>query len=181
MMALNPALLDLLARALTYPDAATSALLTECQAADGWADPAAAEPLGRFAAAVAGDSVEAMQERFTGAFDFDPKCSLDIGWHLYGENYDRGDFLVRLRGELAAHGVEEGVDLPDHLPHVLQLLARMPADAASALGRDSVIPALDKILAGLDGRETPYEHVVRSVHAAVSGFAPVAIGGLSHV
>lgn len=180
-MAQDTALLELLARALTYPDARTPALLAECRAAAGWADPAAAEPLGLFAAALSGESVEAMQERFTGAFDFDPKCSLDIGWHLYGENYDRGDFLVRLRGELAAHGVEEGVDLPDHLPHVLQLLARMPADAASALGRDSVIPALDKILAGLDGRETPYEHVVRSVHAAVSGFAPAVIGDAIHV
>ena len=180
-MALNPALLELLARALTYPDARTPALLAECQAAGGWADPAAAEPLGRFAAALSSESVEAMQECFTGAFDFDPKCSLDIGWHLYGENYDRGDFLVRMRGELAAHGVEEGVDLPDHLPHVLHLLARMPADAASALGRDSVIPALDKILAGLDGRETRYEQVVRAVHAAVSGLAPAVIGDAIHV
>ncbi|MDO8681368.1 MAG: molecular chaperone TorD family protein [Acidobacteriota bacterium] len=180
-MSRDPALLSLLARALTYPDATTPALLTECGAAGAWAAPAAADELRRFAATMEGETIEVMQERFTGAFDFDPKCSLDIGWHLYGENYDRGDFLVRMREALAAHSIEEGVDLPDHLPHVLQLLARMPADAAAELAGASVVPAVEKILGGLDGRGTPYEHVVRSIHAAVSGFAHATAGDAPHV
>ena len=46
--------------------------------ASGRSPPPAVELL-RFAEAVSGDTVEAMQERFTRAFDFDPKCSLDIG------------------------------------------------------------------------------------------------------
>ncbi len=180
-MARDPALLALLARALTYPGAATPELLAECSAAGGWAEPAAAGELRRFAEAMAGDTVEVMQECFTGAFDFDPKVTLDIGWHLYGDNYDRGDFLVRMREALAAHGVEEGVDLPDHLPRVLLLLARMPPDAAAELAGASVVPAVEKILGGLDGHGTPYEHVVRSVHAAVSGFARATTGEAPHV
>lgn len=179
-MVRDPALLALLARTLAYPDAATPALVAECGAAGGWAESAAADSLRQFAEAMAGQTVEAMQERFTGAFDFDPKCSLDIGWHLYGDNYDRGDFLVRMREALAAHGIEEGVDLPDHLPHVLRLLARLRPDAAAELATASIVPAVDKILAGLDGRGTPYEHVVRSIHAAVSGFACAPAGEAPH-
>lgn len=180
-MARDPALLTLLARALTYPDVDAPALLAECGAADGWAEPAAAAGLRQFAEAVTGDTVEAMQERFTRAFDFDPKASLDIGWHLYGENYERGDFLVRMREALAAHGIEEGVDLPDHLPRILRLLGLMPPDAAAELAGASVVPAVEKILGGLDGHGTPYRHVVMSVHAAVSGFARATAGETPHV
>ncbi|HQZ40180.1 MAG TPA: nitrate reductase molybdenum cofactor assembly chaperone [Vicinamibacterales bacterium] len=179
-MAGDSALLVLLARALTYPDAAAPALVAECSAAGGWAEPAAAAALGRFAEALAGDTVETMQERFTQTFDFDPKCTLDIGWHLFGENYERGDFLVRMRVALAAHGIEEGVDLPDHLPNALRLLARMAPDRAAELASVSVVPAVEKILAGLDGRDSPYEQIVRSVHAAASGLAHATAGEVPH-
>ncbi|MCC7240969.1 MAG: nitrate reductase molybdenum cofactor assembly chaperone [Acidobacteria bacterium] len=179
-MAGDSALLVLLARALTYPDAATPALVAECSAAGRWAEPAAAAELALFAKALAGDTVDTMQERFTQTFDFDPKSTLDIGWHLFGENYERGDFLVRMREALAAHGLEEGVDLSDHLPNLLRLLARLPPEAAAELASASIVPAVEKILAGLDGRDTPYEHVVKSVHAAASGLAHATAGEAPH-
>ncbi len=180
-MTRDPALLVLLARTLTYPGADTAEIVAECGAAGAWAGPTAAEGLGRFAEAVAGDTVEAMQERFTQAFDFDPKSTLDIGWHLYGENYERGDFLVRMREALAAHDLVEGGDLPDHLPLILRLLARMPVDAAAELAGTSVVPAVEKILAGVAGHDTPYEHVIRSIQAVMGELAHATAGDMPHV
>lgn len=171
----------LLSRALTYPAADAPALLARCRSASDLSAPDVARLLRQFAADMDGQSVEAMQERFTGAFDFDPKCSLDIGWHLFGENYDRGDFLVRMRETLATHGVDEGVDLPDHLPHVLLALSRMDRSAAADLAGTFVVPALEKILAGLDGQQSPFEHVIRAAHSLVSTYACAASGGAPHV
>ena len=174
-------MLSVLAAALTYPDASTPALVARCADAGSWAPPGTADDLRAYAACLAGESMAAMQEQFIAAFDFDPKCSLDIGWHLYGENYDRGDFLVRLRGLLAAHGLDEGHELPDHLPHVLRLLGRLPADAAAALATESVVPAVDKILEGLKTREGLYPPLMRSVRAVVSALAHPAVEEAPHV
>lgn len=173
--------LTLLADALGYPGPSTPALVARCADAAAWAPPEVADDLRAYAAGVAGESLAGMQEQFIAAFDFDPKCTLDIGWHLYGENYDRGDFLVRLRGLLAAHGLDEGHELPDHLPQVLRLLERLPADAAAALAAESILPAVDKILEGLGPQEGPYAHVLRGVRTVVSALAPRPVEEARHV
>lgn len=180
-MAGDPQVLSVLAAALTYPDQSTPALVARCAAAAAWAPPGAADDLCAYAACLAGESIASAQEQFIAAFDFDPKCSLDIGWHLYGDNYDRGDFLVRMRDLLARHGIDEGHELPDHLPHVLRLLARLPADAAATLAAESIVPALDKILEGLGAREGPYPALMRGVRAVVSALARRDVDEVSHV
>ena len=78
-----------------------------------------------FAAGIAGLSLYQRQELFIQTFDLNPVCSLEMGWHLFGENYDRGLLLVKMRQLLRAHGIAEGAELPDHLPNGLRLLARM--------------------------------------------------------
>lgn len=180
-MAGDPQVLSVLAQALTYPDEATPALVARCADAGQWAPPDAAAALSGYAARLDGLTLEGMQEQFIGAFDFDPKCSLDIGWHLYGDNYDRGDFLVRMRDLLARYGIDEGHELPDYLPHLLHLLARLPADAAAALATESVVPAVDKILDGLAAREGPYLALMRGVRAVVSALTAQDVDEVSHV
>lgn len=174
-------MLSVLAEALTYPNQSTPALVARCADAAAWAPPEAAGDLCAYAACLAGEPIAAAQEQFIAAFDFDPKCTLDLGWHLFGENYDRGDFLVRLRGLLAANGLDEGHELPDHLPNVLRLLGRLPADAAAALAAESVVPAVDKILEGLGPREGPYPPLMRSVRAVLSALAQPAVEEAPHV
>ena len=63
-----------------------------------------------------------LEELYTRTFDINPVCSLEVGWHLFGEDYNRGAFLVRMRGLLREHGIEEGAELPDHLESVLRVL-----------------------------------------------------------
>jgi nitrate reductase molybdenum cofactor assembly chaperone NarJ/NarW len=48
-----------------------------------------------------------LEELFTITFDMNPDTCLELGWHLYGESYQRGEFLVKMRQALDAAGVAE--------------------------------------------------------------------------
>jgi len=128
------------------------------------------------AAAIEGYSTEKIQELFVGTFDMNPDGAPDIGWHLYGENYDRGEFLVKLRGEMRRYGIPESTELPDHLSHVLPLVARMPEPEAGEFAKSHLLPALEKMLASLEGKQNPFEKLLRTVKALAETALPVAAG-----
>ena len=123
----------------------------------------AIEGLESFAAFVRNGPVEPLEELFTRTFDISPVASLEVGWHLYGEDYSRGAFLVRMRGLMREHGVPESVELPDHLTHALTVLGRLKGEEADELACAFVLPALTKILAAFEGKESPYEAPLRAV------------------
>ena len=93
----------------------------------------------------------AMQELYVQTFEFNPACTLEIGWHIFGENYERGEFLVRMREQLRRHGITESSELPDHLCHILPLLDRLEPEEAADLVGLFVLPALAKIKDALNG------------------------------
>jgi nitrate reductase delta subunit len=113
----------------------------------------------------------AMQELYIQTFEFNPACTLEIGWHLFGENYERGEFLVRMRGELRRHGIAETTELPDHLTHVLRLIKRMEHDEAARLAGEAVLPALEKIQLPEDN---PYRPVLDAIRANLRADFPDA-------
>ncbi len=160
----DPDLHDALAKAVGYPDEGFLASLDRCVALAGGK---AGAPLRRFRDRCVGRRLEELQELYTQTFDLDPACSMEIGWHLHGENYARGEFLVEMRRALRKHGVAEGTELPDHLTHVLPVLARMPSEEAARLAVKGAAPALDKILEGLKGRDCLYEDLVRATRDVV--------------
>ncbi|MCZ7680358.1 MAG: molecular chaperone TorD family protein [Sandaracinaceae bacterium] len=133
--------------------------------------PAVASAVARLAAALDEGGLEHLQELYTQSFDLNPAASLDIGWHLFGESYKRGAFLVGLRQDLREHELAEGSELPDHLPCVLRLLAELEdGEHAELLLRSCVAPALIAILRTLRGREDhPY---VPILEAASECFGP---------
>jgi len=102
-----------------------------------------------------------LEEAFTRTFDVNPACALEIGWHLFGEDYMRGQFLVRMRGELTEHEIPESSELPDHLTHVLAVIAAMPDDEARQFSHACVFPALHRMQVSLDKNESPYRHLIR--------------------
>lgn len=157
-----------LARLLVYPDGEYCGQLDEAIGVVRRESPQAADHLAELAAALGPLSPEEREELFTRTFDVKPLTALEIGWHLFGEDYHRGTLMVRLRSELRRHGVEESRELPDHLTHVLSLLDRMPEDEAEAFAQACVIPAVEKILQGFREKENPYEHLLRAV-ASVLG------------
>jgi nitrate reductase molybdenum cofactor assembly chaperone len=157
------ALYDRLAGLLAYPGPDYRRRVALCAESLETLEPAAVPLLNAFLQRTAGSSPEDLQELFTRAFDLNPVCSLEIGWHLYGENYERGALLVRMREELRRHRVAESTELPDHLAHVLPLLARMPAAEAERFAAGSVLPALDKMRTAWNDTENPFGRILEAL------------------
>ncbi len=101
-----------------------------------------------------------LEETYTRTFDVNPSCALEIGWHLFGEDYMRGQFLVRMREELRKYEIAESGELPDHLTHALPVLASMPEEEAQQLAHACVFPALYKMQEALEKCESPYRHLI---------------------
>ena len=85
--------------------------------------------------------------------------TLDLGWHLFGEDYNRGLFLVKLRQLMRQLGIEETQELPDHVSLVLKVLGRLPPAEAACFAYSCVIPALRTVCEGL-GADHPYCGVI---------------------
>lgn len=158
-----------LAALMVYPDHEYGRHVTAGLAAVGLADPAAAEPLAAFAEWVGPAPTTLLQEQFIHTFDFNPACALEVGWHLYGENYERGAFLIRIRQDLREHGIPETSELPDHLTHLLALVARFDPSRARALVADALAPAIRKMRNALEGGESPFNDLLASLQILLDG------------
>lgn len=110
---------------------------------------------------VGSHDVHELEEHFTRTFEINPQCALELGWHLFGEEYLRGQFLVRLRGELRRFAIPESTELPDHATHVLAILSAMPNDEAAVFAEACVLPALDKMLQAFEGKQNAFEYLLR--------------------
>lgn len=161
------ALYDRLADLLAYPEPDWTDRLDRALEGTVKAHPAAARALASFRDRVRGSSVEEIQELYTRTFDINPVCTLEVGWHVYGEDYARGAFLVGMRQRLRDNNLPESCELPDHLTHVLALLGRLAGEDADELAGHYALPALEKMLAGMDGAEHPYLALVEAVRLVV--------------
>ena len=117
----------------------------------------------QFCAPIRNLGTDDLRELFTYTFDLNPMCTLEIGWQLYGEDYQRGEFLVRMREELREHSLRESGELPDHLTHALALLARLEPEEASGFAGGYLLPALDKMRASWREQSNPFAALVESV------------------
>ncbi len=156
-----------------YPTEAYAHRLAACrQALDGEGD-----HLKDFEDHCAGMNKGELEEMFTRTFDFDPKRALEVGWHIYGEEYARGALLVRLRSELREHSIPESRELPDHMTHVLILLGRLEGSDANELAGRYVLPAIDLLLAAIADTDCPYEPLLKVTRSVVRAMHPDATVG----
>jgi nitrate reductase assembly molybdenum cofactor insertion protein NarJ len=114
----------------------------------------------------------AAQELYVQTFEFNPACTLEIGWHLFGENYERGEFLVRMREQLRRCGIAESSELPDHLTHLLVLIERMEHEEGAELAGQYLLPALAKIQDGL--KDNAYGSLIAAIQAKLEADYPDA-------
>ena len=154
---------DVLASVLSYPDAELDSKLDRCVEVISAAEPELSQRFSTWAEGVRCLSLEDRQEVYARTFDLSPKCTLEIGWHLFGEQYDRGTFLVWMRGQLREFGLAESTDLPDHARHVLAVLGRLEPKAADSFGTACVLPAMEIIRDGLRKLDSPYELLVDAI------------------
>ncbi len=159
-----PKVLNALSRLLCYPDDQTvqTAELLYVVLHGELAE--AAREVAAFGAFADQHDLYELEETFTRTFDVNPCCALEVGWHLFGEEYARGMFLVRMREELRKYNLPESVELPDHLCHVLAVVAAMPDDEATRFVQACVQPAAARMDQALRTKDTPYRHVVRCLH-----------------
>lgn len=155
-----PKVMNALARLLTYPDEHTTQgaelLFVVLQSEI----PEAASAIAQFGSFLEQHESAEVEEAFTRTFDVNPTCALEVGWHLFGEEYARGMFLVRMREELRKYGLSETHELPDHISHVLSVVAAMPESEAARFVRACVQPAVKKMHDALENKDTPYRDVV---------------------
>jgi nitrate reductase delta subunit len=156
--------LDFYTPLFAYPDEFYRARALACADATGSAE------MRTFADAVEPLSLGQLQEAFIQAFDLNPASTLEIGWHLFGEQYERGEFLVDMRGRLREAGIPETGELPDHVLHVLPLMSRLEPADARAFADKFVRPALAKIEAGLPG-DSVFAALVRGLSKALTAEA----------
>lgn len=119
--------------------------------------------LNKFFSGISSSSLTELEELYTRTFDINPIANLEIGWHLYGEQYERGEFLVMMRSVLREHAVEESSELPDHLTHILLALGRMKKEEADAFAMKYIAPSIGKIIEAFGEAENPYIHLLHAI------------------
>jgi nitrate reductase delta subunit len=158
----KPTIPELLAPLFSYPGGDYHARAGECLKATRGESPEAGTPLAEFSASIEGLSTEQLQELYTRTFDLNPMCTLEIGWQLYGEDYHRGEFLVKMRQQLRKHELHESGELPDHMTHALVLLAKLRPEEAAEFAGEYLLPSLDKMRAGWRENRNPFAALLES-------------------
>lgn len=117
------------------------------------------------------------EERYSGLFDLRPVCTLHLGYHLFGEAYQRGALLAGLVAEMRKAGMVPEGDLPDFLPSVLRLLATLPpGEDRETLVDALLLPALTRMTDAVKEVSNPWAEVLRSLPAFLAplgGGAPL--------
>ncbi|MCZ2152697.1 MAG: hypothetical protein LC114_02160 [Bryobacterales bacterium] len=160
----DPEAMERIAALLTYPDDAFEQTLAD---AVEWAASNEVVDVQRFAADVEGRSAARMQELYIETFDMNPAATLDIGWHLFGEDYARGDLLAKLRAAHRHYGIDERHELPDNLALVLRLILHFSDSDAEAFVREYLAPAVVKIQKGFKQNDNPYLHLLNALLACL--------------
>ncbi len=163
MMSLDRKAYDALSRLIGYPRAGFDEACEEWVSVIREQSPQAGRILEGFQAFLEAHSVEKLEEYYTRTFDNSQSAALEIGWHLFGESYERGAHLVHMRALLRELEIEEGGELPDHLSNVLAILARCDATLARNMAEQMVEPAVKKICISLAADQNPYESVLDAV------------------
>jgi nitrate reductase delta subunit len=160
-------LLALFADILDYPRPGLAELTRECEER---VPSTAVDGLHEFRRFVTENSREKLEEAYTVTFDMGVERCPYVGYHLYGDGYNRNKFLQELNARYRACGFESGSELPDHLPVMLRFLAVCDEqEEREEILREAIEPALEKMTAAAGGPTSGYDSVLRSLATALKG------------
>lgn len=127
------------------------------------------QKLERFLRKVENLSLGEWEELYTRTLDLTPTTAPYVGFAVYGESYQRGEFLAALVRAFAEEGVDPGSELPDHLANVLRYLARAKRPLPELLEiLPKALAEMHKTLKTLDA-QSPYLLLLEAASEAVSG------------
>lgn len=173
-------LLNSFSNLLNYPDTELHQQVEECISLLNSNKSEALKSIGIFSDYVQKTSVDNLQEYYTRTFEINPTCALEVGWHLFGERYERGTFIVKMRQTLRQYDLPESSELPDHLFHVLRAVAQMPHDDAVEFSNLFLLPALKKMIDGFKDKENVYAKVLEGIQSEVLSHYQQSTQGVSH-
>ena len=157
----------LFAEIMDYPGAELGNHLNDCIALLSMEHPAAAELLKHFQIARQAMPANRLEEIYTTTFDMRPDCTLNLGYHLFSDDWRRSIFLAKLNELYDALGFKADGDLPDYLPIVLRFLAIADVKPEAAeLVEDGLIPAISRIIQAMTQEKkeaNPYEPALESL------------------
>jgi nitrate reductase delta subunit len=135
---------ELLADVLEYPRPDLVEAVRECAALLAADSLAAAACLHEFGTFVGQTPRGRLEEVYTSTFDLDAACYPYVGYHLFGESYQRSVFMVELNKRYRAHGFSIAGELPDYLAVVLRFLAVCDdAVLSGEIVHEALLPALE--------------------------------------
>lgn len=149
------------AEVLDYPDSKTSEQLRECASQLDSLLPHGKELFRKFQGLHRELGTVRLQEIYTSAFDMKPDCTLNLSYHLFGEDQRRGLFLAKLKELYEQAGIDPGNELPDHLCLMLGYLGTEAADKEDLIV-DCLVPAVSKIRRGIEV-VNPYGYLLEAL------------------
>jgi nitrate reductase delta subunit len=149
---------------LSYPDGNTRQAAVECAELLRSCHPEAANPLIGFVNFLEAHPAARVEEIFTATFDLQPACHPYVGYQLCGESQQRTMFLIKLQQLYKEYGFTAGTELPDHLSTMLRFIGTVSDhNCRKELVSDGLLPALEKLLQGLDQDDHPYVALLRTL------------------
>ncbi|UCF93474.1 MAG: nitrate reductase molybdenum cofactor assembly chaperone [Desulfobacterales bacterium] len=102
-----------------------------------------------------------LQECYTAAFDLNPSTTLNLTYHIYGDNEKRADVLARLQQSYQDAGYERTTgELPDYLPLMLEFLSVGPDTENTDLIWEC-LRGIEDYVARLQQTAPPYASLLR--------------------
>lgn len=104
-------------------------------------------------------SLSEWEELATRTLDLSPAAAPYVGFQIWGESYQRGEFMSKMNRALLEQGIETDGELPDHLIPVLRYLAVKDRPLPELL--EHFEPAVKRMAAVLREKDSknPYNHL----------------------
>ena len=134
----------LFADLLEYPRSDVAQTARECLALVAPEHVEARALLAEFLAFAERTPADTIEEIFTATFDLNASCHPYIGYHMFGEAYQRSALLLELKEKFREHDFDPGVELPDHIAVLLRFMSICPvAEMTEEIAREALLRTLD--------------------------------------
>ncbi len=142
----NPKIFQLFSRLLDYPTPGLAQAARQCARQVEPYTGEATSLLSAFADFAGKTSLGRLQEIYSDTFDLKAAFQPYVGYHLFGDTYNRSPFLIGLNQRFREQGFQVERELPDHLAVMLRFLGMCTDPVLSEeLIREALIPSLARM------------------------------------